>query len=412
MVQRFDVIIVGAGLNGLATGLALAGPRVRRPVKVAIIDAHDPYQKILNDGDARASAITLSSRRMFEAMGTWDQLAPHAQEMRQIIVTDGKTGAEGRPTLLQFGDTDSPNSTTAYMFENGRLLEGLLTGLKQSPHIELITGHGVAGQNFGPGLAKVTLSNGLQYSANLLVAADGGNSPLRKAAGIELVGWSYDQMGIVVSFAHQLPHHGRAEEHFTASGPFAILPLTGNRSSIVWAKETVEAKRLLALDVSEFEKALQMQVGQHLGKITLIGKPQGYPLSMFFAKAFHGARLALIGDAAHIIHPLAGLGLNLGLRDGAALAECVGDAYALGQDIGSLSVLERYTGWRRFDTVATAIAMDGMNRLFSNDNPLLRMLRDVGLQATNQVAALKNTFAREAAGQTGSLPKLLRGELN
>jgi 2-octaprenyl-6-methoxyphenol hydroxylase len=248
-------------------------------------------------------------------------------------------------------------------------------------------------------------------TANLVVAADGGKSPIRQASHIEMVGWAYDQMGLVASFAHELPHQGRAEEHFTPSGPFAVLPLPGNRSSIVWVKAMQEGQRLHKLSPEDFAAELQEQLGNHLGKITLIGRQQGYPLSMLFAKALHGPRLALVGDAAHVIHPLAGLGLNLGLRDAAALAECVGDAHALGQDIGGADVLERYTAWRRFDMVTTAAAMDGFNRLFSNENPLLRIIRDLGLQAINRIPALKQAFEREAAGQTGTLPKLLRGEI-
>jgi 2-octaprenyl-6-methoxyphenol hydroxylase len=296
------------------------------------------------------------------------------------------------------------------MVENHHLLAGLLNTVEKSPNITLITGYGVASQSFAPGLAKLTLANGEQLSSSLVVAADGGKSALREAAYIDLVGWSYEQMGIVASFDHALPHHGRAEEHFTPAGPFAILPLPGNRSSIVWTRSTGEAKRLLGLPRSDFEIALQNEIGTHLGKIDLLGSPQGYPLSMFFAKEFHGPRLALVGDAAHVIHPLAGLGLNLGLRDAAALAECVAEAYALGQDIGGQSVLERYSSWRRFDTVATAASMDGFNRLFSNDNSFLRIIRNLGLRATNQLGGLKQSFAREAAGQTGSLPRLLRGE--
>ena len=406
MSKRFDVIVVGAALNGLAAALAFGGAGIRRPLTVAIIDRHDPRQKLARDDDARASAITASSKRMFEALGIWDRISRHAEDMREIIVTDG-AGHANRPTLLQFGEEQS----SASMVENRYLLEGLLCGVEQSPHITLFTGHGVAGQSFGPGPAKLALANGETLSGRLIVAADGGKSPLREAAGIELVGWSYDQMGIVASFDHERPHGGRAEEHFTPAGPFAILPLPGNRSSIVWTKGTVEAKRLLSLPAQDFQAALQNEIGSQLGQIALIGKPQGYPLSMFFAKEFHGQRLALVGDAAHIIHPLAGLGLNLGLRDVAALAECVAEAYALGQDIGGLAVLARYTAWRRFDTVATAASMDGLNRLFSNDTSLLRALRDTGLRMVNQLTTLKQMFAREAAGQTGALPKLLRGEL-
>lgn len=405
MSTRFDVIVVGAALNGLAAGLALGGHKVRRPLSVAIVDIRNPRQRSSADTDARASAITASSKRMFEVLGVWDHVGQQAQEMREIVVTDGDRH-DNRPVLLQFGEVPS----SASMVENHHLLDGLLAVVERSPNLTLITGHGVAEQSFAPGLAKLTLANGQQLSCSLVVAADGGKSPLREAAGIELVGWSYEQMGIVASFDHEQPHGGRAEEHFAPAGPFAILPLPGNRSSIVWTKGTIEAKRLLSLSGQDFELELQKEIGSRLGKITLIGKPQGYPLAMFFAKEFHGPRLALVGDAAHVIHPLAGLGLNLGLRDVAALAECVADAYALGQDIGGLSVLERYSTWRRFDTVATAAGMDGLNRLFSNDNSFLRIIRDLGLRTTNQLSGLKQAFAREAAGQTGSLPRLLRGE--
>ncbi len=410
MAQRFDVIIVGAALNGLAMALALAGPRAKRPVTVGVIDLVDPSQKVLNSSDARASAITASSKRMFEALGIWNAISGNAQDIREIIVTDGSGHPDNRPTLLQFGDNNEAQAPTACMVENARLLEGLLTGARQSSNIELIIGHGVSQQSFGPGLAKLTLSNDGHYSASLIVAADGAKSAMRDAAGIELVGWTYDQMGLVASFAHELPHGARAEEHFAPSGPFAILPLTGNRSSIVWTKRSEEGKRLLTLSLPGFEQELQAQVGDHLGKIELIGRPQGYPLSMFFAKQFHGPRLALVGDAAHVIHPLAGLGLNLGFRDVAALAECIGDAFALGQDIGGAEILERYTTWRRFETVTTAASLDGINRLFSNDNAFLRIMRGAALKTANQVAGLKQVFANEAAGQSGDLPKLLRGE--
>lgn len=409
MTKTFDVIVVGAALNGLSAGLALGGHRARRPLSVAIIDRKDPRQNVSNENDARASAITASSKRMFEALGVWEHVAQHMQAMDEIIVTDGR-GPEARPVLLQFGEAGAGQASSAYMVENHHLLGGLLGAVEKSPNITLVTGHAVTQQSFAPGLAKLTLANGEQLSCSLVIAADGGKSPLRQAAGIELVGWAYEQMGIVASFDHALPHGGRAEEHFTPAGPFAILPLPGNRSSIVWTKGTAEAKRLLGLPPQDFDTELQNEIGSHLGKITLLGKPQGYPLSMQFAKRFHATRLALVGDAAHVIHPLAGLGLNLGLRDAAALAECVAVAHALGQDIGGLAVLERYSTWRRFDTVATAASMDGLNRLFSNDSSFLRILRDLGLRTTNQMTGVKQMFAREAAGQTGSLPRLLRGE--
>ncbi len=410
MTKKYDVVIVGAALNGLASALSLGGQKAKRPLSIAVVDFVDPYQKAANAVDARASALTRATQSMFEALGVWQHLAPDAQDMREIIVTDGDGPGGHKPTLLQFGDVNEGPSATACMVENHVLLGGLLKGVEQSPYITLLTGSAVTDQRFSPGLAKLTLENGTELVCNLLVAADGAKSPLRRAAGVDLVGWSYDQMGLVASFEHELPHHGRAEEHFTSSGVFAVLPLTGNRSSIVWTKEKIDSQRLIALSVADFEAELQAQIGDQLGKIKLIGRQQGYPLSMLVAKNFHGVRLALVGDAAHVIHPLAGLGLNLGLRDAAALAECVADAYALGQDIGGTAVLERYSAWRRFDTVATAATMDAMNKLFANNNPMLRIVRDFGLQATNKISGLKNAFEREAAGQTGDLPKLLRGE--
>jgi 2-octaprenyl-6-methoxyphenol hydroxylase len=264
--------------------------------------------------------------------------------------------------------------------------------------------------HFGPGLAAVTLADGAELRAELIAAADGRNSPGREAAGIKLIGWPYDQMGLVATVTHELPHHGRAEEHFTPSGPFAILPLPGNRSSLVWSERTEDAKRLLDLPLPAFEDELRLRFGNHLGEVKLISGRHGYPLAMYVAERFTGPRLALVGDAAHVLHPLAGLGFNLGLRDVAALADCVHDAAALGLDLGSDSVLDRYASWRRFDTVATAAAMDGMNRLFANTNPALTLLRRAGLMAVNRMGGLKAMFATQAAGQSVNLPRLLRGE--
>jgi PAS domain S-box-containing protein len=221
-----------------------------------------------------------------------------------------------------------------------------------------------------------------------IVAADGRNSPAREAAGIKLIGWPYDQMGLVATVEHELAHNGRAEEHFTPSGPFAILPLPGNRSSLVWSERTEAAQRMLALPMDAFEQELKLRFGDHLGEVKLISGRHGYPLAMYLAETFTAPRLALVGDAAHVLHPLAGLGFNLGLRDVAALADCIHDAASLGLDIGSEAVLDRYTQWRRFDTVATGAMMDGMNRLFANTNPVLTLLRRAGLLAVNRMGGL------------------------
>lgn len=410
MTNGTDVIVIGAALNGLAAALALGGRRVRRPLDVTVIDARDPRGFASNAFDGRATAVSATARRMFEALGVWEKVAHEAQPMAEIIVTDSATPGGARPVLLHFGPEDMAGGPAAHMIENRFLYAALLAEAEQSPRIRFAVGQPVETFRFGPGLASVTLAGGVEHRAGLIAAADGRNSPAREAAGIKLIGWPYDQMGLVATVAHGLPHHGRAEEHFTPSGPFAILPLPGNRSSLVWSERTEEGERLLQCPPAEFEEALRLRFGNHLGDVKLISGRHGYPLAMYVAQHFTGPRLALVGDAAHVLHPLAGLGFNLGLRDAAALADCVHDAAALGLDPGSDMVLSRYASWRRFDTVATAAAMDGMNRLFANTNPALTLLRRAGLMAVNRMGGLKAMFASQASGQSGGLPRLLRGE--
>ncbi len=405
-----DIIVIGAALNGLAAALALGGRRMKRPLNVTLIDARDPRDYASGVFDGRASAISASARRMFEVLGIWEKVAHQAQAMAEIIVTDNVNPGDRRPVLLHFGAEDMGGRPSAHMIENRHLYGALLEEVLASQHIALAVGQAVVNYTFGPGLATVTLADGAAFRAPLIVAADGRNSPARGAAGIKLIGWPYDQMGLVASVEHELPHHGRAEEHFTPSGPFAILPLPGNRSSLVWSERTEEAKRLLALDDEGFSAELRRRFGTHLGAVNVISGRHAYPLAMYIADNFAAKRLALVGDAAHVLHPLAGLGFNLGLRDAAALADCVHDAAALGLDIGSLSVLDHYTQWRRFDTVATAAAMDGMNRLFANTNPVLTLLRRAGLLTVNRLGGLKSLFVREASGASGAVPRLLRGD--
>lgn len=410
MENRPDIIVIGAALNGLAAALALGGRRVRRPLDVVVVDAKDPRCFSTNAFDGRASAITASARRMFEALGVWQAVAAEAQPMAEIIVTDSATPESPRPVLLQFGESDMQGRPSSHMIENRFLYGAMLEEALQSPQIRFAVGQPVTDYHFGTGKATVTLADGTAISAALIVAADGRNSPARQAAGINLVGWPYDQMGLVATVEHELPHNGRAEEHFTPSGPFAILPLPGNRSSLVWTARRAEGERMLSLGDGDFANELRRRFGDHLGDVRVISGRHGYPLAMFLAEDFIGQRLALAGDSAHVLHPLAGLGFNMGLRDVAALAECVHDAASLGQDIGNKAVLQRYAQWRRFDTVATAAAMDGMNRLFSNTNPVLTLLRRAGLLAVNRMGGLKSLFVKEAAGLSGDLPKLLRGE--
>ena len=410
MTQRHDIIVIGAALNGLAAALALGGTHVKRPLNVVVVDARDPRAFASNSFDGRASAITSAARRMFEALGVWEKVAHQAQPMNDIIVTDSAVPGGARPVLLQFGPEDMKGGPSSHMIENRFLYGAMLAEAQASPRIRFCVGQPVEAYHFGPGLASVTLADDTVLRASLIVAADGKHSPAREAAGIRLIGWPYDQMGLVATVEHELPHNGRAEEHFTPSGPFAILPLPGNRSSLVWSERKEAAERMLALPMEEFEQELKLRFGSHLGDVRLISGRHGYPLAMYVAETFTKPRLALVGDAAHVLHPLAGLGFNLGLRDVAALADCIHDAAGLGLDIGSEAVLDRYTQWRRFDTVATGAAMDGMNRLFANTNPVLTLLRRAGLLAVNRMGSLKSVFVTEAAGISGDLPRLLRGE--
>jgi 2-octaprenyl-6-methoxyphenol hydroxylase len=407
--EIFDIAVCGAGLNGLAAALALGGPGNRTPLKVALVDARDPA--LARDGgfDGRASAITQAARRMFEAMEVWQAIAPHAEPMREIIVTDGK--ADGpRPALLNFGAEHQPGGPSAYMVENRHLMSALQEAVRHAPAITLKMGHAVSDFSFTGPLAQLHLACGETIAARLCVAADGRNSPARKASGIETIGWAYGQSGIVTTVSHEAPHGGRAEEHFLPSGPFAILPLPANRSSLVWTEATAEAERLVALPDPEFMSELKRRFGGHLGEVRLAGPRQAWPLGLFIAKSLTAPRLALLGDAAHVVHPIAGLGFNLGLRDAAALADAVMGQFRLGLDPGGPQALQAYERWRKLDTMMVAAATDGLNRLFSNDVEALRFIRDAGLSVVERVDPLKRFFMREAAGLSGQLPRLMMGE--
>jgi 2-octaprenyl-6-methoxyphenol hydroxylase len=405
---KADVVIGGGGFAGLALAIALR-QALGESFKVVVAD---PALGATHSGDARASAIAAAARRLFETIGVWDAVAAGAQPILDMVVTDSRLSDVMRPTYLTFAGEVEPGEPFAHMIENAALVDALLAQAK-TDGVEL-RADAIAGFNHGDGTAApsigVSLAGGETFSARLQVAADGARSSIREAAGIACVRWDYQQAGIVTTVAHERDHEGRAEEHFLPAGPFAILPLTGRRSSIVWTEEKREAARIVALPNAEFHDELERRFGLALGEIEVAGPRRAYPLGLVVARSFVGERLALIGDAAHVIHPIAGQGLNLGLRDVAALAEAVVDAARLGLDPGGPDVLERYQRWRRFDTVAMGATTDALNRLFSNRSDVLRILRDVGLGLVDRVPRLKSAFIREAAGLTGTVPKLLRGE--
>ena len=417
-----DLVIAGAGFAGLALAIALVealGPEFR--VTVA-----DPALRNEQSRDPRASAIAAAARRLFEAIGVWQQVEAQAQPMLDMVVTDSKVDDAVRPTFLTFEGEVQPGEAFAHMIENRLLVDALVAKAKtlgidlraapvssfsypSDPHSNPPPERG---RNVEGGISRVDVrfADGGEVSARLLVGADGARSQIREQAGIATHGWSYGQSAIVCTVAHERPHNGRAEEHFLPPGPFAILPLTGNRASIVWTERTADAERYVAMSDAEFHDELEKRFGLHLGEISVVGPRRAFPLGLYTARTFIAERIALIGDAAHVIHPIAGQGLNMGLRDVAALAEAVTDAARLGLDIGGAQVLERYQRWRRFDTAMMGVATDGLNRLFSNRSDVLRLARDIGLGVVERMPPLKRMFIREAAGFTGEVPKLLKGE--
>jgi 2-octaprenyl-6-methoxyphenol hydroxylase len=325
-----------------------------------------------------------------------------------MVVTDSKLQDATRPAFLTFAGDVEPGEPFAHMIENRYLIDAL-TRRAEAEGIELRATAVATFESHGHGI-DVTLADGSVIAASLLVAADGARSKLRERAGIATHGWDYDQSGIVVTVGHDRDHRGRAEEHFLPAGPFAILPLTGLRSSLVWTEKRAEAARIVALDAEEFHRELEQRFGLHLGEIKVLDQPRAFPLGYFVARSFIGERLALVGDAAHVIHPIAGQGLNMGLKDVAALAEVIVDAARLGIDLGQADVLDGYQRWRRFDTMAMGFATNSLNLLFSNESTLLRSVRDIGLGLVDRAPPLKNLFIRQAAGLAGEVPRLLRGE--
>src|SRR5579872_4997441 len=402
-VQR-GIVIGGGAFAGLALALALRpGLGNDFPITVA-----DPALGTRPSRDPRATAIVAACRRLFEAIGVWDQVSAGAQPILDMVVTDSKLEDATRPAFLTFSGDIEPGEPFAHMVENRYLIDALV----QRAEAEGIDLRALAVSDFSvrSGGIDVTLSDGHVIEASLLVAADGARSKLRERAGIATHGWDYNQSGIVVTVSHERDHQGRAEEHFLPAGPFAILPLSGKRSSLVWTERRDEAARIVALSEQEFHGELEQRFGLHLGEVKALDKPRAFPLGYFVARSFIGERLALVGDAAHVIHPIAGQGLNMGLKDVAALAEVIVDAARLGIDPGQADVLERYQRWRRFDTMAMGFATNSLNFLFSNQSTLLRTVRDIGLGLVDRAPPLKGMFIRQAAGLAGEVPRLLKGE--
>jgi 2-octaprenyl-6-methoxyphenol hydroxylase len=406
--DRVDVLIGGGGVAGLALAVALR-QGLGADFAVTVVDPTLDQMP----SDPRASALVAAAQRLFEAIGVWERIAAEAQPILDMVVTDSRLTDVVRPVFLTFDGDVEPGRPFAHMVENGPLHAALLAKARESGvalRAAAITAFAPASGSATAADLSVALGDGERVRTRLLVAADGARSGIRERAGIATRGWTYGQSAIVATVAHERDHGGRAEEHFLPAGPFAILPLKHCRSSIVWTEHETEAARIVALPEREFHAELERRFGLYLGEIAVVGPRRAYPIGLWIARDFIRPRLALIGDAAHVIHPIAGQGLNMGLKDVAALAETIVDAARLGLDPGGADVLERYQRWRRFDTMAMGVATDGLNRLFSNRSGVLRFARDLGLGLVDRLPGLKQLFIREAAGLVGEVPKLLKGE--
>ncbi|HEX2840631.1 FAD-dependent monooxygenase [Hyphomicrobium sp.] len=412
MTQRFDIVISGGSFAGLAFARALTWA-LGDGIRIAIVDRSP--RKETTAPDARAFALSAGARRMLDTLGIWQAISNAAQPVTEIEITDSSLDAGIRPVLLKYdnrlGDEGATDAEPASSIVPAPELEqALYRSVADAPGVTFLTpAEIIRFVDTGPGVS-ITLRDGSELTASLLVGAEGRRSPSRDEAGIKTIGWRYDQTAIVTTIAHERPHNARAIQHFLPGGPFAILPLPGNRSCLTWTEDAGEATRILALDDATFLAEVETRVAGRLGALEVVGPRQSWPLEMHLARAYIAPRFAILGDAAHGVHPIAGQGVNLAFRDVAALSEIVVDTMRVGLDPGNLESLGRYERWRRFDSALSAAAFDGLNRLFSNDQMLVRAARDFGLGLVDRLPGLKRRFVSEAAGLTGDLPRLFKSE--
>jgi len=401
MSRDFELLIAGGGLNGLLLGIACAGAGLA----CAVVDREDPSAMLDQRFDGRGSAIAYGSQQVMQALGLWPAIADDAEPILEIRVAD-----DDAPFFVHYDhrelETDAP---LGWIVENRVLRRRLIEHARSLPCLALLAPLEVGTVEASSTAVTASLSEGRRVSVPLVAAADGAGSPLRRAAGIRTLEWRYRQTAIVTTVHHERPHAGIAVEHFLPAGPFAILPMTGSRSSIVWTENEELAARLMALPEAAFAAELAARFGDFLGQVEPVAPRWSYPVGLMLAERYVGRRLALVGEAAHVIHPIAGQGLNLGIRDVAALAEIIIDARRLGLDIGDDALLQHYQQWRRLDAVLLGAVTDGLNRLFSSSLGPLRFIRDFGLAAVERLPPVKRFLMRDAMGISGDLPRLVRG---
>lgn len=405
MAKDTDILIAGGGLNGMALAIALG----QAGVGVTLVDPIASETRADPEFDGRGYALSLSSQRLLKAIGIWKVVADKSQPILHITVSDGRAGEGASALTLDFDHGEIEEGPMGHMVEDRVLRPALVQAVTDAKNVTHLTGQAVVDHHPDGAGVSIGLSGGSSVQANLLIGSDGKKSATAARAGIRRVGWDYRQTALVCAIQHERPHRGIAHQFFMPPGPLAILPLPGNRSSIVWTEAHEVARSISEMDDAGYLDVLRPRFGDFLGDITLAGSRFAYPLALSIAERFVGDRLALVGDAAHAVHPIAGQGLNAGLKDVAALAEVLVHARRRGEDIGRPDVLARYEQWRRFDVAALALATDGFNRLFSNDNPVLRLGRDLGLGLVNRLPGVRRGFIREAAGLTGDLPRLNQG---
>lgn len=396
-----DLFIAGGGMVGMTLGIVAA----RAGLSVVVADRELPATQLAPPFDGRASAIAYGTKRMLETAGIWPELAAEAEPILEIRVSE-----ERSPLFLHYDHAELGDEPLGWMLENRFIRLGLHAVAAQTANLTVLAPAAVTAVERGPVFATATLADGRRVRAALVVAADGVRSSVREAAGIPVARHDYGQTAIVVTVEHELPHNNIAHEHFRAPGPFAILPLRGNRASLVWTEHTAVAPTLLALDDAQFNIELGRRFGDFLGAVKATGPRWSYPLRLSHARRYSDQRLVLAGDAAHGLHPLAGQNLNLGFRDVAALVELIVDARRLGRDIGDPDILADYEKWRRLDNTTLIAVTHSLNRLFSNDVAPVKLARGLGLAAVNRLPPLKKMLMQHARGTTGMLPRLLRGE--